>query len=897
MTGREPCIQRLAVAVLLLLPFEVTGQAVSLNWLDRTAPASKQGVSWGVPWPKGKLKVGDPLTLAEPGGKRIPVQTWPLAYWPDGSLKWTGHAVSAAPESAGPLELSPGAPAAPATPVTWKASQYLGADSSFSFEVNTGALRCRFARQGSAVIQSMYVGDRKILENGKLVLVLEDRSEYESQGVLREEEFTSRIKSVTLEQAGPVRLVVKVQGDLYSAKSGRAWLPFTTRLYFYAGLESVRIVHSFVFDGDEQKDFIRGLGLSFTVPFQEELQNRHVRFAGDGTGMWAEPVRLFPGFQLGGPYPPLEKRILAGRQDQLAGKRVPNVSEFDPQQRKFIEDVAVWDAFKLTQLGPNGFSIDKRTGTQSSWLHATNGNRSLGLAYLGDTSGGIAVGVKKFWQKYPAALEIAGASTAAGELKVWLWSPEAGAMDLRHYDTKAHGLPIAYEDIEPGYSTPHGIANTAEMTLWGFSATPSNAELLNMAKTTSQTPLLVATPQYYHSIPVFGIWSLPDRSTAKRKPVEDELDREADYFRQDVEQRYWYGFWNYGDVGRSYDAMRHTWRYDIGGWGWDNTELMPDIFLWYSFLRTGRAEVFRMAEAMTRHTSEVDVYHLGRFAGLGSRHNVSHWGDSAKEVRVSHAGRKRFYYYLTTDERTGDLMREVLDSDFTHTEVFPLRKLVPQGRYPAQVRWSVDWFSFVANWMTEWERTGNTGYRDKIVTGMKSLAAMPRGLLTNQLVGYDPKTGVLYDEPEFYGASGFVQGGLFAGPEIAFELRSLIDVPEFWKTWLESCEQPRGGARTLAYAAYIKKDPALGRAAWEGLLTSGGAGRSSGASASAQSGAPAATTRERFPENLPLIEGPDVVNPVREVPRVDTGGDAQWGLNVIEALELAGEYLPEPVKQ
>jgi len=38
------------------------------------------------------------------------------------------------------------------------------------------------------------------------------------------------------------------------------------------------------------------------------------------------------------------------------------------------------------------------------------------------------------------------------------------------------------------------------------------------------------------------------------------------------------------------------------------------------------------------------------------------------------------------------------------------------------------------------------------------------------------------------------------------------------------------------------------------------------------------------------------VNPVREVPRVDTGGDAQWGLNVIKPLELAGEYLPEPVK-
>jgi len=48
--------------------------------------------------------------------------------------------------------------------------------------------------------------------------------------------------------------------------------------------------------------------------------------------------------------------------------------------------------------------------------------------------------------------------------------------------------------------------------------------------------------------------------------------------------------------------------------------------LWYTFLRTGRADAFRMAEAMTRHTGEVDTYHLGRFAMLGSRHNVRHWG-------------------------------------------------------------------------------------------------------------------------------------------------------------------------------------------------------------------------------------------------------------------------------
>ena len=32
--------------------------------------------------------------------------------------------------------------------------------------------------------------------------------------------------------------------------------------------------------------------------------------------------------------------------------------------------------------------------------------------------------------------------------------------------------------------------------------------------------------------------------------------------------------------------------------------------------------------------------------------------------------------------------------------------------------------------MTEWERTGDTKWRDKIIAGMDSIAAMPFGFLT-----------------------------------------------------------------------------------------------------------------------------------------------------------------------
>jgi len=145
----------------------------------------------------------------------------------------------------------------------------------------------------------------------------------------------------------------------------------------------------------------------------------------------------------------------------------------------------------------------------------------------------------------------------------------------------------------------------------------------------------------------------------------------------------------------SYDETRHVWRYDLGGMAWDNSELGTDMWLWYSFLRTGRADIFRMAEAMTRHTGEVDSYHLGRFAGLGSRHNVRHWGCGAKEARISQAAYRRYYYYLTTDERTGDVMREMVNADYKATEYDPMRLASPitedQKKYPGRVRGGPDW--------------------------------------------------------------------------------------------------------------------------------------------------------------------------------------------------------------
>src|SRR5277367_259999 len=92
--------------------------------------------------------------------------------------------------------------------------------------------------------------------------------------------------------------------------------------------------------------------------------------------------------------------------NHLAGKRMPNLATLPANAQTAILTVPVWNDMKLTQLGPDSFSIDKRTSAVSSWVHVDNGRHSAGLAVLADVSGGIAAAVKDFWQKYPSEIEI-----------------------------------------------------------------------------------------------------------------------------------------------------------------------------------------------------------------------------------------------------------------------------------------------------------------------------------------------------------------------------------------------------------------------------------------------------------------------------------------------------------
>ncbi|MEU4239818.1 hypothetical protein [Actinoplanes sp. NPDC026619] len=739
-----------------------------LHWLDG-APAETTGSAWGVPWPRGRLAKGTKLALTTADGTEVPVQSWPLAYWPDGTLKWTGHAIGGA--SAERFTLAPGTPATPQDPVTVRRD---GSDLILA----NGTVELRLATRGDVVLPEIRRAERVTATAGRLVLDIQDRPDDET-GAPARSSYRGVIEQATVEQPGPVRAVVKLTGTY--RRGNRKILPWTLRVYLSSG-EAVRLVHSFIWDADQERDFIRGLGLRFDVPMTDETYDRHVRFGVTGGGVWGEPVRVLTGLR--------RDPGAAVNAAQVAGSATPPREQWNTQVSSAYTALAEWNDFRLAQESAEHFTVAKRTSAAGSWLrHAGRGRRASGFGYVGGISGGLGFGLTDFWQRFPRALDIRGAAGATAQVTLWSWAPDGPPMDLRHYDTVAHGLDLAYEDVQEGFSTPEGIVGSTEMLLWAFDRTPARSRIAALEAALTATPQLVAAPEWLHAAGVFGRWSLPDRSTGARATLEDALDREIAFYAGQVDQRQWYGYWHYGDVMHTYDADRHEWRYDVGGYAWDNGELGSDLLLWYAFLRSGKPGTFRLARAMTRHVSEVDTHHTGRFAGLGSRHNVSNWGDGAKEARIGESFTRRFSFYLTTDELLGDLIRYSLRADKTLLTVEPLREVLPpQALAPTRLRIGPDWYALVSNWLTEWERTGDVRWRDKIVTGMTDIAAFPAGLFTGEAggaVGFDPATGHLTNLSKGDYTGGYNLAMAFGGEQILWEALDLVDVPAFEATLLD----------------------------------------------------------------------------------------------------------------
>ena len=647
-------------------------------------PRDGMPFTFGIPFASGELRSGQSVSIAE-----TDIDQWPLAYWPDGSVKWL--AVSGClPSDKKPVSV----PDVAAVPT--------------------------------------------VIINGREALVLSSK----------------------VERSGKISQCMRYDGK-----------DFTMRIYSWRGCAERKVVFTSFVSDETAHDGLHELSLKLSVPLRGEMHERHVYF-GEDAGVRDMAVK-----------PLIARRIIT--LDSLGQPATE-------KSRAILSEIASWDGFRLSQLSPNGYSIRKRATSGSPWIGTIEGRRAPGFVSVGDRTHSVSVTLEDFWQSYPSTLQVDGVRSDTATVTISLWSPEAEAMNFAHYDTIPHGLEAAYEDVQPGMSTPVGTARTS--TIW-ISCQDGGAAVAPL--THAQ---YVPKPEYLHYKRAFGIWSLP-----KDSREDHDLDSLMHFFSSQQERHGWYGYFHYGDFMHTYDNSRGEWRYDVGGYAWDNTELGTPAMLWYQFLRTGDAEVWRLATRMTRHCSEVDSYHRGAHAGLGSRHNVLHWGCGAKEARISQAFWNRFYYYLTADERVGDIMREVRDADTLLYTLDPLRLAQPRSAEypctaPARLRIGPDWLAYAGNWFTEWERTGNTHYRDKILTGMKSIADMPHGLFSGPLaLGYDPATGVLSWEGDSAVQHTNHLCTIMGGFEFMNEMMLSIHNKAWERAWLDHAANYRHKARTITH--------------------------------------------------------------------------------------------------
>lgn len=831
--------------------------------------------AFGSCWNEGEVN-GNAFRLQDARGQDVPVQTEIAARWPDGSVKWARHTADS-DRMGRDVEIVPGCGSALDRTIRLQ-------QTAEGWVVDAGRVMLTIPHAGSAdVARNVYLDGRLRVQAITPVFYLERRTETQDGVDVNVRATCVNVEQVTWEAQGPLQCALKFNG-YYEVR--QELMPFVIRMEISLDSDEIAFTHTLIYNGVEERDFLKGMGLCFTTPLTGAAYNHHVKFVTD-RGVFHEPAQL------------MESRIPRTgpgmKIRQLAGENLAFEPDSEDAKTAAIVagDVPVWNRYALTQLTADSYMLRKRTKPGRCMVNIYPGRRTPGAMAVSGEDGGLLVGLRDFWQRYPSGLTVEGLGQQTAHCTVWFYSPEAEAYDFRHYDDRSYPMSN-YEGFKEYGASADGIATTSQCRVKLLNAYPADNVLQNFAKQVNKPAVYVASPQTYHEKRAFGYWSLPCMDTEEERSLEHLMETAITFYQKQVEQRGWYGLFDYGDLMHSYDAYRHTWKYDIGGCAWQNTELVPTYWLWLYFMRTGREDVFSLAEAMSRHTSETDVYHHGPMKGIGSRHNVRHWGCSCKEPRVSMAGHHRPMLYLTGDRRIGEVLDEVVGAAESLCNVYSFYGKGVGEDFP-NVRTGPDWAAFVSDWMTHYERMLDPVSLNKICEGIASIAKAPMRLGSGPAFRLNPHTGHM----GYIGEStpNIHLTLCMGGPQIWMEtadaihselLREMMD--EYGRVYLMTDDERAAAygdlvagkqyvmnyvaAALAAWSAARTGNRELARRAWETLLLA----------------SPRRYKQEGFVGDVYAVSQQGETQ--EELEWVSTNYVAQWCLNVMVALDLIREELP-----
>jgi hypothetical protein len=359
------------------------------------------------------------------------------------------------------------------------------------------------------------------------------------------------VERVELEDVGPVRASVRVDGELVCA-GARQLLRFTARIHFFAGSATVRFALTLLnprkaehpgglWDlGNGGSVYLRDAALTLTLP--------------EGTGEVV--VRCSP--ELGAPFQPLGLPVEL-YQDSSGGEHWRSTNHLNRHH-------VVTTTFRGYRLRN---AAEERVGHRSTpSLSLTRGRSTLSIA------------VPHFWQNFPKALE-----ASAGALVLRLFPRQhADLHEIQGGEQKTHEFYVAF--------ARDGV--TEEPLAW--------------ARSPMQTR---ATPEWYcdsGAVPYLTPRST-DPHTEYVSLVDAAIEGE-DTFERKREVIDEYGWRHFGDIYGDHEAVFHKGPAPLASHY--NNQYDPVAGFAYQFLRSGDFRWFRHMEELAAHVIDIDLYHTDR---------------------------------------------------------------------------------------------------------------------------------------------------------------------------------------------------------------------------------------------------------------------------------------------
>ncbi|MBN1441541.1 MAG: hypothetical protein JXA90_02480, partial [Planctomycetes bacterium] len=605
-------MQRWMIVPLLFSLAATTASAGELA-LTVEEPAGVERARWpvtsGVPLAAGALRDHRASALFDAGGAEVPLQTEPLALWPDGSVRWLllDFQIDLAAGEKRQLKLRYGPEvrrAAVEKPVLVERRP----DGKVTIE--TGPLRLqydpeRFFPQGEAWLKAGSGGleaDRRITVNCS------------SDGVALWTEKDGRPQphspiaspaEITIEQSGPVRVCIRASGRHGPADS--PMFGYVARIHAWRGQPFIRVFYTFI--NDHQDDLMA------------RIRKLELRF-------WVHPIGI-------------------------DGARAPGETLLGGERAR---------EGRLLQVDESRYLLDGQPA----------GKRARGWAAAATEHGGMAVGLRHFWQSWPKAI-----SCIPGCVRLEL-CPELpqGCYDGKPLEEESK----LYYALRGGqYTFKIGVAKTHELCVNYFSGAPDAKRLETFFQATEEPLLAAADPAHVSATGALG--DFPPADPEKYAGYDEWLGRALEDHLALRDRSREYGLLNFGD----WHGERKV------NWGNLEYDLAHGMFIQY--LRTGDRRYFSRGEQAARHHIDVDVVHatnphLKNPWGAPPRvgeiwlHCVGHTGGYYENAplpvdrtyQMGHStnfghvwvGGDFEYYYLTGDRRARDVAVEIADAMVRH---------------------------------------------------------------------------------------------------------------------------------------------------------------------------------------------------------------------------------------